>query len=742
VRIAVVGLTRGDVEYRDPRAGWAIAVRALAVRARPAAGALDLEVEAGRVEGAVGATREALEGVEVEGRLGPEVVLVRRLVARWEGQPLQAGAEVRAPWTRPELAGTVRATLPLAALATRAGAPWPIDGLARVDADLRGPLAAPRVTAEIAVPDLTAGPLRARAVALRAGWADGTLSVEDLRARALGGELGGSLVLPLAAPERARLTLRVRDAALPALEALVGRPLGLQGRLTGSGELAGDLRRPLALGGRARLDLAVTLPAPLARLGPATVAAELESRGGGGAAAGIQVTRLDAVWAAGRLSAAGRLGFDGSLALEGRLAADPARLAALWEVPGIAGPEGAGRAALVVGPATLAVQARGRVDTPVLAGRLEVPTLAVAGLTLGDLRVPFRFAGRTLALEAATVALGASRLAVTGTAAWDDGAWPALALDLEARALRLEDLAPALPAAARGTGPVTVQARLEGTLPAWRASATLAAPRLVWPQAPVEAVRARVAAGPAGLEVAALEARVHGAPVRVAGTLSWAGAGEASAELGPVSLADLPGLPAGLAVTGTARGRVTAARRGGVASATAQGAVAGATLAGLPLGDGTLGLTLRDGAVTADLAFPERRLAASARGALGPGGTLVAALAVDDLAVAPLVQRLAPGDADGVSGTVSVRADARVPVDQPAAAEATVRLAPLRLAIAGEALEGRGPAIARWDGTRVTLERLELGGRFGTVSASGTAVPGGALDVRLRGRLRAGPGGR
>ena len=144
---------------------------------------------------------------------------------------------------------------------------------------------------------------------------------------------------------------------------------------------------------------------------------------------------------------------------------------------------------------------------------------------------------------------------------------------------------------------------------------------------------------------------------------------------------------------------------------------------------------LRGRAVRAELGFPERRLSAVAEGRAETGATMRVRAAVDDLPLGELGRRLGLGERATVDGSVSARLVAEVPLDRPRAGRGTLRLDPLRLVVAGEALASREPIVASFDAGALRVERLFLEGRAGTITGRGALHAGGALDAELRGQI-------
>ena len=109
--------------------------------------------------------------------------------------------------------------------------------------------------------------------------------------------------------------------------------------------------------------------------------------------------------------------------------------------------------------------------------------------------------------------------------------------------------------------------------------------------------------------------------------------------------------------------------------------------------------------------------------------------AVDDLPLGELGRRLGLGGRATVDGSVSARLLADVPLDRPRSGRGTLRLDPLRLVVAGEALASREPIIASFDAGALRVERLFLEGRAGTITGRGALHAGGGLDAELQGQI-------
>ena len=105
--------------------------------------------------------------------------------------------------------------------------------------------------------------------------------------------------------------------------------------------------------------------------------------------------------------------------------------------------------------------------------------------------------------------------------------------------------------------------------------------------------------------------------------------------------------------------------------------------------------------------------------------------AIADLPLGPLVKGVI-ADTVTVDGTLSARASGRVPLADPRRGDGVLTIDPLRLTVAGETLNSARPVEVRWSQAGLQLARLELAGRQGTVSGSGTIGADRALDVHAR----------
>jgi autotransporter translocation and assembly factor TamB len=586
-RVGLVRVVAGHLRHRDPGSTWAYEVSGIEGEAWPAPPALGLSARAEivRIESPTGAER--LEQLRVEGSVGPGEIRLESSRLRWQGHEIRLSGRVSQPAAGSEMRATVRGELPLAAVGNRAGLTGSLSGLATVDAVFEGPLDAPRVEARVTVPELGAGPLRARDLQLAGSFIDGTLRVSDLRAHLPGGAVSGALTVSPETAEGARsVELMLDELRLPRALAALG---------------------PGSLRARARLVHGRI------ELGPATVR-----------------------WASARLDVAGQLGSERPLALHAELDGDLGGL----------GPVGSTHLA---GRVSVAADAAGTLERPVVTARVETRSLVV------------------------------------GT---------------------------------RPVDRVELRARLEGAGGLSRWTGTLDAGRVAAPSAPVEDLRAAFALDADKLDLRRLTGRIAGIPLALRGMWTWAGTGRAEADVGPAVLGQLRGLPTEIALAGTGSGRVEVT----VGPRTVVAADVGLTdvsVQDVPLGTGRLQATLNDRDLTADLAFPAMRVSVSAKGRLEGGRVLAAQARVERFNLDPLIARLAPDARPHVRATVSARADAQIPVDHPDTARVTAWITPDDLVVGGERWTARSAAVVRWEGEGLSLERLEVRGPLGTLSAEG-----------------------
>src|SRR5688572_29860916 len=492
VLIGQVAVDRARVRYVDRAAALTLAADVARIRARPAGGGLDVALDVDGIRATTPTLDESLTAVQLAAELRGQTLTIERLRARWRDEVIGVTGRVHEIDTRRRLDLVARGRLPLGPAAALAGLAQPIGGIAAFDATVEGEANAPRLTARVTISELTTPDLVVRTISARVRWADGTLRLSDVTAQALGGSVRGALTVTPARPGESQLSLTLERVALAAVETLAGRALGVTGHVTVTGELRGDLRDLTTGVGKFRVESGdLTLPAPLARLGAGVASGDARL-----AAGTVEVAGARGRWPGLEASDVnGTLTSDGPRGLRASLVGDLGRLARAWNDDRVAG-----RARLVV---TL----DGRWDALTARGRLHAAPLRVAEIGVDAVEASFALADRTLALSSVVAALSQSRLEADGTVVWsgplDAARWQEAAR-VEARAAvpeaRMEDLAPWLPPAWRGSGRFTVtDSRLSGTPAAWTATARLASDALSVRGERVTGLAATLAASPAGV---------------------------------------------------------------------------------------------------------------------------------------------------------------------------------------------------------------------------------------------------
>ena len=599
VRIGLIRLDQAHILHRDPGGGWAVEARGLEADVWPEPSALRLSARAESLRMELPTGEERIERLRVEGSVQPGEIRLQPSRLRWQGQEIRLSGRLTQPAAGSEIHGSLQGELPLAAVGNRVGVSGGLTGLAAIDAVLDGPLSAPRVEARVTVPELEAGPVRARNVRLEGSVVNEALRVSDLRADLPGGTVTGALtVSPKTAAGARSVELTLDGLRLPhALGALGPGALRADARILGS-----------------RVDL-----------GPAT-----------------------ARWADVRVDVTGQLGPGHPLALHANLDGD---LGGLGRAMGSAPVEGRLR---------VAADASGTLERPVVAGRVEVEPLAIGTQPIGR---------------------------------------------------------------------VELVARLEGTDGLARWTGALDSGRVAAPPASVENLRAAFTLDAEQLDLQKLTGRVEGVPLDLHGVWTWAGTGRAQANLGPVPLGGLRGLPAELALAGTGLARVDITVGPGIAAA-AQVALTDVSFHDVVLGTGRLQANLDGRDLTADLAFPAARLSASAHGRLESGHALAVQARVERFDLDPIVAQLAPATQPHLRVTASGHAEVEIPLDRPETARVIASIRPDDLMVNGEPWTTRSAAVVRWDGERLSLEQLQVRGPLGTLSAEG-AINRRSGDGRL-----------
>jgi autotransporter translocation and assembly factor TamB len=647
-------------------------------------------------------------------------------VPRLAAGPVQAqDVVVRGRGSQADLGLRIGGKVDLAPLADGLNAPWPLTGLAAVDAEVRGAPAALRIAGSVGVPRLAAGPIRAQDVSARGTWSDNVLDLTQISARIFEGTLDGSFRMPPDRLAETRAAFVLRRASVAALETLAPGPLGFRGTLDLKADLEGDPRRPENARGRFRLTAnQLTLPGDLNRLGAGTLTAA-------GTLHGAIAVLDEAVgrWAGGRVRVSGRLDAGGPAGLRFAADADLGVVAPLWNLRDFAG------------HAAVTGEVNGRWAEPELTGQARAAPVTVAGVALDRLHVPFRFRGTTLTVESATADLGRSRANVSGTLVWDDAGPAAAAGGMRFRAdpitvtAQWEDLRRWLPAVAQGSGRLLLAGRADGTPAEWKAEGTLDAAALASHDVRIQDLRAAFGLNQDRVEVSSLRAGINGVPARGSGVWNWNGSGRATAEVGPADLAGIPGVSPDAGLRGMGQARVEAAVGGGTLDASGTVTLQRTVVRDFALGNGSGRFALHGGQLQADLDFPEARLSAMAQGPVDGSRPLAVRLDARELALAPALRGVEKLRSLDVDGTLTAVAEFQVPLSQPAAARGVVTLAPVRLRVAGEEWTDRAPVALRWEADVLTVDRLHLGSRLGDLKVSGLVNPWGALDLQIDGRV-------
>ena len=588
IRLGLIRLDRGHIMQRNPGGKSAFEVRGIEAEARPEPPALRLSAAVESLQIETGTGEECVERLRIEGSVRPGEIQLWPSRLWWQGYEIRLSGRLTQPAAGSEVHAALQGELPLAAVGSRVGLPGSLSGRATVDAVLEGPPSAPRVQARVTIPELGAGPVRARDVRLEGRFIDDTLRVTDLRAD-IGGTVSGALTVSPGTAVGAR---------------------GLELTLDG-----------------------VRLPWAFAALGPGTLRAEARLGGGG-----FELGPATARWADVRFDVAGRLEPGHRLAFHADLDGDLGRLG---QVAG---------SSRVEGQVRVAADATGTLERPVVTGRVETESFVV-------------------------------------------GTQP--------------------------VGRVELMARLEGIDGLSRWTGTLDVGQVAAPLAPIESLRAAFALDADRLELQRLTGHVGGVPLDLRGTWAWAGTGRAQADLGPIALGGLRGLPPELALAGTGSARVEITVGPGTVVAAEVG-LTDVSLHDVALGTGRLQATLSGRDLAADLAFPAVRLSASATGRLEGGRTLAIQARVERFDLDPIITWLAPGARPHVRATVSARAEAELPLDRPETARVTAWIRPDDLVVAGTPWTARSAAVVRWDGEQLSLEQFQVRGSLGALSAEGS----------------------
>jgi autotransporter translocation and assembly factor TamB len=726
VELGTIELRRGRLVYDDPATSTRITAHAITASLQPGRDAMSATVAVPELALDHEKIHERVEQITAEVRIAATRLEIRRLAATWEKARVNVAGRVDGPFDQTRVDLTARADVDVASIGRRMSTTVPLAGVMRVDGRLEGPAESPRVAADVAAAELTAGPVKARAVKAHVALADGVLSVTKLEARAFDGAVTGALTLDPQHVARAHAVLALRGISIAALEPLAGIKAGASGRLEGEVDARGDLRDPVHAQSKVHL-LAreLRLPGKLASLGAGTVDAE-----GHGQQGTFTLAHGVASWSGLKVDARGQATVEGPKGL---------RLMATGELAKLGPLVGQSSAS---GNAVLVVDVTGRWRDPALAGRLELQSPAVADLRADQIVLPFELTQRSLRLAAASVRLGRARVVASGHLAWPRPLLEAIPpvdtvrVDLQAQTedAHLEDAWPWLPAAGRGSGPVRASVVMKGTLAAWRATGQLESTGLTWPEIPAARdLSATFEVTPDRIEVSAVKAVVLDAPLTARGRWRWAGSGEVEAGTGLVDLGRLPGVPAQLRVEGRARANVSASVRDGRVNGSGQIVGERLAVAGWALGPGTADVSVDDGTLNGDVALPEARITANAQGRLD--GVIATRLTATDFEIGPILRQLRPDLFGDAAGRLSAAATLEVPARDPRAARGLVRLEPVRVELAGERWEAQGPIIVRREPGRLAVERLEVAGRLGTATATGWLDDAGTLEGTLRGQV-------
>jgi hypothetical protein len=722
VAIRAIEIQQGHIFYRDQASHRDFELLSLQIMARPKGDALDATLGADALRVGSGGLAEELTRLRAEVRLEPRQLLIRRLAFRWDEREVAVGGKVGDLWTAPSLALEVRGALSLPALSRRAEISFPVEGLAQIDARLSGSIADPVVSAKIAVPNLLAGKLMARDLALTVNWRGETLAVEELSAEIFDGRLQGSLKTALSRLSETQANFTLKDASLARMEFLEPKPLGIEGKLDVEAELTGDPKRPADMSGRFRIEASRLGAGALGEFGKASLNAS--GRLGGRV---VTIEQASGSLPGVEFDLSGQASLAGGINLRARLAADLARI-----VPG----------RKVTGQSRLAAELRGSLSAPEIAGQLEAAKLVIVGVPIDQVTAAYRFAGKTLEFRAARVATGESRAAASGRLTWSGAGLPdrksvseklGFEIDLESSRIDLKELKSFLPEGARGMGAFAIKGRISGTPARWQGLGRFEAAELTVAGASLSDLRADLTVGADRIESDNLEVRLFGLPARVKFGWSWKGDGAARAEVGPLDLGKIARLNHLAPVSGTATARLAAKLSAGTVSASGMAQFDRLSIEDFALGPGSARLELQRGEAKAEFAFPDAKLSGTATGHLDGSGIILARLRLDEFGLERIPRRHLPERLADLEGSVSARATVSVPVDRPEGAKATIQLDPMRVVFLKERWLNSGPVTLRWEGGVLYLDRLRLRNHAGVIEASGTVEELRRVDMKLSG---------
>jgi hypothetical protein len=788
VRIGSVRVERGHVLYRDDPERLEIEARGLQVMARPARRGIDVSLGAESLSVQMPDLRETFAEVEGVGWLHQDLLSFQRLTARWDERRVAITGDVRQPLTAADADLQVRAELDLAGLSRRVSVPWPLAGIATVEANVRGRLTAPEILGRVSVPSLTAKFIHAHTVALRGQWGAAGLAIQlkgDVDLAPIGrefitqwplagiaaveAEVHGRLDAPevsgrLTVPHLAAGTTQARDVAvrgqwrqglldLPEITARI-----FEGTLRGSLRMAPDkledtritliLQRasvaafesfgPIPPGLSGELDLDAEAQGDPRRPEEAQGRFRLAashfvlpgdlSRIGEGTLSVVGTFQhgvAELARASGRWPGA-QLGASGRLRREGPMGLRVALDADLGRLVSLWGVAG------VAGQATLTGTATGSWAQWELVGEVRAAPVTIAGIGLDGLRLRYQIDGTRLAVQSAEAAFGQSLAHASGVVTWRDARFRA---DVLVPGLHWEDLRPWLPPAAQGVGRFGLAGRVEGTPAAWQAEGTIEAPALAARDVPIRDLHGAFTATQQRIEVGNLRARVHGVPVAGMGTFGWDGNGRAAAEVGPADLAAVPFAPENAGLRGMGRAQLNAMLWAGTVEASGRLALERVAVGDIVLGSGTAQFELRDNRLRGNLTLPETRVSASVQGAIDGSQAFALRVEAREVALAPLLARIERLRDANVDGTLTATADLLVPLSQPSEVRGVLRIGAARLLVTGDEWTNRGPITLRWEPNLLTIESLHLTSRLGDLHASGRVDPWGAINVRVDGRF-------
>jgi translocation and assembly module TamB len=728
-RLNRLEVRRALVGYQDPATGTRLELRGLTGTASPHREGLDLAFGFDTAVYDAGEMREVVEGVSAAAWFHRDQITIRRLSGRWHGRGLHVSGEISQPFDSPTVRLTGRGEVDLAALGSSLQLAWPLAGVAQGTVQVTGPIRTPELTGEVTVPELSAGSVTARSVAFRGRWRQDDLELQALTAQVFGGMLKGALATRLDQPERTRITATLRGASLASLSALVPERPGLDGRLDLDATLRGDPRSLEAVRGRIVVDgRQVTLPGAFHTLGGGGL--HLDAVLGD---AVLDLVQARGSWPGLSLALSGPIRREGPRGLRLTMETDMGVVGRRWAVPPIAG------------TATLSAEVTGPWSAPEATGRVRAPSLAFAGTRVDRVQVPFRLRGGTLLVDSAEAWLGHTQARLSGTLFHPDNPSRlpsrfdrALAFRAELRApsARWEDLSSWVPPEWHGSGQFTLAADLQGTMAAWRGSGQVESQRLVVRSAiPIQALRATFSLDPERLTAQDVRAQVHGVPIHGQGTWAWSRAGEVRAEIGPAELARLPEPIIPGLLQGTGRARIEATIRPGAIQGSGSATFQGVSVRGVALGDGAAHVALGNGSLRGELAFPQVNLTGTASGRLEGSDPIRVRLSVRDLSLGSILPAFRTGGELPLDGRVTGVADLAIPPADPAAIRGTLTLDPVRVAVEGEEWTNRDPVVVRWEAGAVAVDRLNLAGRAGSLSATGRWDPHGDLDLEILGQV-------